>query len=443
MRTSLLILGAAAGAAVAQPHVHAHHKRHAHHLHAAEKRTVVEQVVTVTVLTCVLNGVEISQAACDEGVKNGTLRMLDDSTVEFNPVVTSNVAQPAPTSSPSQVAQAHAEAQPQPSAAATTAAPAPAASTSAAVVDTTPAQSVNTNAKVSFSTSNSNVAAQFPSGQLSCNEFPSAYGALAVPWLGLGGWLSVQKPGNLNKRAGGYSNIMTVVPTQCVGGDCCMEGGFCSYACPSGYFKTQWPSIQGSTGQSVGGLQCTGGKLVLSNPEHSTLCMEGSTQVQAWVENKLSQDVSICQTNYPGDEAMTIPLVVPAGGKVQLAIQDAATGWKTQSGAATSAQYYLNPAGVGPAKACIWNGQNTGNWAPMIIGAGYSNNMAYVSLFQNLPTQPSATLDYSVHVSGGSFPCAYQNGQICANGNCQSALAPGSGCTVAASNGQTLLYTLS
>jgi hypothetical protein len=449
MRTSFLVLGAAAGAAIAQPHQHQHaHKRsHLHHRSLAEKRAVVEQVVTVTVLECDLNGRQLSEAECNEGVKNGTLRWADDGgSVEYNPVVTNLVAVP---SSPTPSPQVHAENQPQAPPKPSPVAPPP--PPPAAAPPAPPAKpAVATNNRAASGSSGANVNAVFPSGELSCDQFPSDFGAVPAPWLGLGGWLSVQKPATLVKRGGGgFSNIMTTVPSQCPGGNCCNSDGavaaFCSYACPSGYFKTQWPSTQGSTGQSIGGLQCQNGKLVLSNPQYQTLCMPGATQVSAYIENRMGQDVSICQTNYPGDEAMTIPLLVPAGQKVQLAIQDQTTAWRTTSGQPTTAQYYVNPAGVGVDQACRWDGTTTGNWAPMVMGAGWNGAMAYMSLFQNLPTQASATLNYKISLEGGSMPCTYQNGQICTGGSgsdCGSVLNH-AGCTVALNPGQSLTYVLS
>ena len=74
----------------------------------------------------------------------------------------------------------------------------------------------------------------------------------------------------------------------------------CSYACPPGFQKSQWPSQQGINQESVGGLMCgTDGKLHLTNPELSTkLCIEGTGNV--FVENKLGDIAPICRTDYPG-----------------------------------------------------------------------------------------------------------------------------------------------
>jgi SUN family beta-glucosidase len=146
--------------------------------------------------------------------------------------------------------------------------------------------------------SGTGVNADFPDGQLDCSTFPSEYGAVSVDWLNLGGWASVQKPNE--QTAAGYNDILSVTKAQCSGSSCCVEGAFCSYACPDGTLKVQWPAEQGATGQSVGGLYCNNGKLHLTNPAYKTLCATGSSNINVYVQNKLSQNVAICRTNYPG-----------------------------------------------------------------------------------------------------------------------------------------------
>lgn len=138
----------------------------------------------------------------------------------------------------------------------------------------------------------------FPDGELPCSEFPSAYGALRVPWLNLGGWNSVQKPHRFLPH--GLSDIMTVTRGQCQGNSCCLEGAYCSYACGEGLLKWQWPSLQGAEGQSIGGLLCRSGRLWLTNPSVRTLCAPGNDKVKVIVKNNLSQNVAVCRTNYPG-----------------------------------------------------------------------------------------------------------------------------------------------
>lgn len=127
------------------------------------------------------------------------------------------------------------------------------------------------------------IEAEFPSGEIDCENFPHEYGPIALEYLGLGGWTGVQ--------SNGFANIVT--------GKKCDEGSFCSYACPAGYQKSQWPQEQGTTGQSVGGIQCKNGKLHLTNPDLSKkLCVRGVGGVKA--KNTMSEQVAVCRTDYPG-----------------------------------------------------------------------------------------------------------------------------------------------
>lgn len=133
----------------------------------------------------------------------------------------------------------------------------------------------------------------FPDGEIDCTTFPSEYGPIDVEWAGLGGWSGIQY---VTIEGDSVTHIDTAVP----GGDGCKPGAMCSYACPAGYQKSQWPSQQGSTGQSVGGLSCNlNGKLSLTNPDLSkNLCIQGTGAVI--VQNKLSNNAAICRTDYPG-----------------------------------------------------------------------------------------------------------------------------------------------
>lgn len=134
---------------------------------------------------------------------------------------------------------------------------------------------------------------EFPDGTIDCSTFPSQYGPIEVEWANLGGWAGIQY---ITVEGDSVTNIVTAVP----GGKGCVPGAMCSYACPPGYQKSQWPSTQGSTGQSVGGIQCNSdGKLSLTNPGLSkTLCMQGTGATT--VQNKLSNNAAICRTDYPG-----------------------------------------------------------------------------------------------------------------------------------------------
>lgn len=133
----------------------------------------------------------------------------------------------------------------------------------------------------------------FPDGTIDCNHFPSEYGPIEIDYMNIGGWSGIQYP---TFEGDSISDIVTAVP----GMQNCTIGAFCSYACPPGYQKTQWPSTQGKTKQSVGGLLCNShGKLELTNPSLSKkLCMKGTGATE--VENNLKKGACICRTDYPG-----------------------------------------------------------------------------------------------------------------------------------------------
>ena len=111
--------------------------------------------------------------------------------------------------------------------------------------------------------------------------------------MGIGGWAGIQY---VTIEGDHVVNIDTAIP----GGKNCTAGAMCSYACPPGYQKSQWPSTQGSTGQSVGGLKCDeNGKLCKTNPELSEyLCIKGTGATT--VQNTMSKNAAICRTDYPG-----------------------------------------------------------------------------------------------------------------------------------------------
>ena len=134
---------------------------------------------------------------------------------------------------------------------------------------------------------------EFPDGKLDCSVFPSSYGAVEIPWMGIGGWSGIQYP---QIEGDTVTHIDTAVP----GGENCTAGAMCSYACPPGYQKSQWPTTQGSTGESVGGLLCAqNNKLTLTNPGLSkNLCIKGTGATK--VKNQLKANAAICRTDYPG-----------------------------------------------------------------------------------------------------------------------------------------------
>lgn len=137
---------------------------------------------------------------------------------------------------------------------------------------------------------------EFPDGTIDCSTFPSQYGPIDVEWAQHGGWSGIQ-----DIKVEG--EVVTFIKTERPGDPDyhgCSPGAMCSYACPPGYQKSQWPSTQGAKGESVGGIECkSDGKLYLTNPGLSkTLCMKGTGAVN--VQNKLSSNVAICRTDYPG-----------------------------------------------------------------------------------------------------------------------------------------------
>lgn len=266
----------------------------------------------------------------------------------------------------------------------------PSSSSSSAVAATTS----------SASSGATGLTADFPDGEIDCSEFPSAYGAVALDYLGIGGWSGIQYLTLVDEI---ISDIVTAVS-----GDSCTSGAVCSYACPAGYQKNQWPSTQGSTGQSIGGLKCTDGKLYLTNTElGKTLCIEGTGGVQ--VRNELGEDVAICRTDYPGTESETIPLAATSGGTHDLTCPNSATYFKWE-GKSTSAQYYVNNKGVSTEDGCQWgsSSETMGNWAPMNFGVGYTDGTTYLSMFKNEPTT-DADLNFKVKIVGDdlSDECRY------------------------------------
>lgn len=245
----------------------------------------------------------------------------------------------------------------------------------------------------------------FPDGQIDCSTFPSAYGAVGLDWLGFSGWSGLQFTPNFSFGVKSIAEIHTGIS-----GQSCSKGCMCSYACPSGYQKTQWPDAQGATKQSIGGLWCgDDGKLYKTRKSSNTLCEKGAGGVT--VENKLGVEVVLCQTDYPGTEGMYLPSVAQPGNTIEITnpIQDKYYQW---DGMATSAQYYLNPKGVKKEVACTWNSPNTpgntGNWAPAIVGVGKAKDgITYISIFQNKPTS-YAKLDFNIEIVGDvSSKCSY------------------------------------
>jgi len=433
MKYTIALLSAAVAVAAAQHNHHAHQ-----HLHQDVKRD--DSVVVVpgpTVIAYVLNGQPISEADVLEGIKNGTLVWAQGGALSVAPsaspttsstwVASTSSAAPSSSTTSTSSWSASPSSSSSSSSAPTSSAP---ASSSAAYTWSSESSSSSSGSDSNFdSDSSTGLDTPFPDGELDCSTFPSDYGAVAVDWLGLGGWTGIQNPGS---SIGGFADILTVTESTCDGSSCCSEGSYCSYACPAGYQKSQWPTEQGSTGQSVGGIQCVNGKLRLTNPSlSSTLCMTGATEVTVLVKNELSQNVAVCRTDYPGTEGETVPLNTQAGSVSNLTCPNA-DNYYNWEGSHTSAQYYVNPAGVSVQDACQWGSSANpwGNYAPLNLGVGYSNGAAWLSIFQNLPTT-SAKLDFTVTLEGDGMSgnCRYSNGQYC-SGSDYSDCSSTTGCTV-------------
>lgn len=195
--------------------------------------------------------------------------------------------------------------------------------------------------------------------------------------------------------------------------------------------------MQGSNGQSVGGIECKNGRLYLTNKGLSDkLCISGASDVQIQVQNKLSSQVAVCRTDYPGTESQTVPLDSQPGSTTPLTCPNASN-YYTWQGAYTSAQYYVNPAGVTVQEGCQWGSDANpwGNFAPMNLGVGYSDGSAWLSIFQNAPTTDSK-LDFAVEIVGDgvSGTCKYSNGQYCSGVNYDDCSST-TGCTVSISLG--------
>ncbi|CAK9440201.1 uncharacterized protein LODBEIA_P43010 [Lodderomyces beijingensis] len=253
---------------------------------------------------------------------------------------------------------------------------------------------------------------EFPDGVYSCDHFPVGQGVIALDQLGFGGWSGIY---NTDTSTGGT----------------CKEGSYCSYACQSGMSKTQWPDAQPANGVSVGGLICKGGKLYKTNSRSNYLCEWGLNKAD--VKSEIGQSVAICRTDYPGTENMVIPTVVNPGKTSVITVVDQHS-YYTWKGGATSAQYYVNNAGVSYEDGCLWGepGSGVGNWAPLNFGAGYANGVAYLSLIPN-PNNYSP-LNYNVKIVAAdsnsivSGSCVYENGKYNGHGS--------DGCTVGVTQGK-------
>ena len=298
---------------VSQPHKH--HNRH------ADKRSPDTEMVTVpgpTVYVFEFDGKSLSQDEVCKGISDGTLMWApgtdenpcsdpaptqaatsSTSTTSISTTATPTstaggnelLAEPSTTSTTT--SSTTASPTPSSSTVALSTSAAPAATSAAPVSSGSSSNGGSIDAQIS---SNPNVDKPFPDGQLDCSVFPVEYGAIPVSWMGMDGWSGIQYV-----QISG--SVVTSIVTGTAGSACASNSdgtAMCSYACPPGYQKSQWPLQQGATGQSVGGIMCgSDGKLHLTNPGLSpNLCIQGSGLVN--VQNTLSKNVGICRTDYPG-----------------------------------------------------------------------------------------------------------------------------------------------
>lgn len=301
----------AAGSIVAaSPAVHKHH----HHIEYVEARAP-ENVQTVnvpgpTLIAYELNGQSMDQDTVCQGIRDGSLRWADDTHKApecfahdkpntHSPAVVSTavlVSSPAPTGQepPNSVSTPHSLPNAVKASKPNTVQP---TSLSKSPTTSKTSQSVHesSSSAASGESGGDGLDDEFPDGIVPCSQFPSDFGPIKVDWAELGGWTGIQYVKITNSRV---THIDTAIP----GGEGCRPGAMCSYACPPGYQKSQWPSAQGVTGQSVGGLRCNAnGKLSLTNPNLSRkLCIRGTGATV--VHNKLSTNAAICRTDYPGTE---------------------------------------------------------------------------------------------------------------------------------------------
>jgi hypothetical protein len=398
------VAAAVVASVAAQPHNHGHHHHHAkkHHQAPVAKRdtvVVTEVVEGPTVVEYVLDGQKIDSSKAEKMIEDGVYVVMGSTQPSFSsppPVYSTSIASPDHGGQFFEVST---------SAAPTTTSTPPPATSSAAPAPVATGIDVD-----------------FPSGKVKCDKVPTDYGAVEVPWVGTNGWTTLAKFGGWVKGVA-IDNIVS--PTT----GTCMPGMMCSYACPPGYQKTQWPAEQGATGQSVGGLWCNDdGFLELTRPAYPKICEQGAGGV--FIKNQMSNTAAVCRTDYPGNEAMLIPLATSPGGVYPLTNPDSTTYYQWQ-GKPTTAQYYVNNAGVAVEQACVWDSSlfpsSAGNWAPTNIGVGKSDSgITYISIFPNAPTS-TAVLDFDIEITGDiSGTCWLKSGQYSGTNGCTVCAIPDS-----------------
>ncbi|KAG5655036.1 hypothetical protein KAF25_000241 [Fusarium avenaceum] len=393
-----------AAGATAQHHQHQHMHARRHAGSKVEKRepdVITEYVVAATEIVYELGGERIDIKDAKAGLNGGNLVVVGES----NPTYAAPVAAVTAAAVPEKVAEPKKEVgaqfyesktveipttvpEPVYKTPVTKASQAPKASTPKASKPKTGGSSSG------FNGAGTGVDKTFESGVLDCDTFPSEYGAVALEWLGMDGWSGIQYVPDFTFA----SKVITQIDTA-INGDGCRPGAMCSYACPVGYQKTQWPAAQGASKESIGGLYCNkNGKLELTRDGYDTLCEPGMGGVS--IQNDLDEDVVTCRTDYPGTENMVIPAVAKAGSSVSVCNPNQKK-YYNWNGSGTSAQYYVNKKGYSVEDACVWDspkGKDAGNWSPVVLGVGQAEDgNTYISIFQNSPTS-TAKLDFNIEI---------------------------------------------
>ncbi|KAI0404302.1 beta-glucosidase-domain-containing protein [Xylaria palmicola] len=424
MKATILKLAIAASlgsAVVAQPHRHGHHVHHQKRDNSPlEQRDVVTTYVPATVTQYMLGDKEVTPEEAKAGLDKGLFVVVGETTPSFTPPPA-----PSPTSTSSKEDGIFIEK-------VTTSSSTPPPPTTTPTTSSTPKPEPTKSSSYPVGGAKG-IDADFPDGELDCSTFPSDYGALALNYLGMGGWSGLQYTPHFSLKDLAISFIETGVSKPSG------QTGFYSYACPDGYIKSQWPSAQGNTGQSIGGLYCNAqGKLELTRGDVSKkLCEKGISGIT--VKNKMNVGTSVCRTDYPGTENMVIPLDATPGGTFELA-NVASNNYYVWQGKATTLQYYVNKKGVNAEEGCRWvcdsDPEGCGNWAPINIGVGQSSDgITYLSIFPNSAVS-QAKLDFNIDISGdNSIPCYYHVGEGFSGGN--------NGCTTGIPDGGSATITFS
>ncbi|KAL4865627.1 hypothetical protein BDV12DRAFT_174249 [Aspergillus spectabilis] len=409
MKYSVALTLATAGSVFAAQHQHGHRHHHKREVVIVDGPTVVEYLLDGELIT--------AKEVCN-GITDGKLAWADGNPPSDPCAATTSSETYTPTVAPAKFIETSTST----STSTTTTTTTTTTSSTTVSVPTTTSTKAAATSSASSSTA-TGLDASFPDGEIDCSTFPSDYGAVPLDYLGLDGWSGIQYVTLVGQLV---SDIVTATT-----GDSCTNGAMCSYACPPGYQKSQWPSTQGATGQSVGGLQCKLGKLYLTNSDYSDkLCVPGVGGVK--VKNTLGGHVAVCRTDYPGTESETVPVSLDPGVTADLTCPDGATYYKWE-GKTTSAQYYVNPEGVSQEDGCQWGdgSKPIGNFAPINLGVG-ENNGKWLSIFQNSPTTYEK-LDFNIKIQGDdlSGSCKYENGVFVSDTGSND-----SGCTVQVMSGE-------